>query len=309
MKISRSLLQPLFALVLGTAALSGTASAQLNEDPGNLTITVQENENGTVTISASGTANIMNSGFFGTTSADPGVPTPPATITTETSIPLPPGITFTFPENLGSEQEPGAPQEANGDPITVPATTVEFDEPGVWALGRFSNFLQSGDTITGAGSVTVGNIPFSNFVPGTYVVEPELNRAKFFNLFQITYKVIPFSGTGRLTLQNARSFGEVQVNHPSRIQRLRLRNVGSATVTGIRGRLSVGASDFSARIVNARPLNPGQSLVVKVRFRPGRVGGQRSLFSVESSAPTVSTTLSGEGVNEINSPRFPRGNF
>lgn len=304
-------------LLLGVSAAVGDGP---DPGPGNLTITVQENENGSLTISAAGTANVSHSGWFQVTSRSWEPASPPTPLPYELTLPLPPGITFTFPDNPEdvSENEPDRPQNGENDPITLPATTVDFEE-GAWGLGAFGAVLYGGDTVTGAGSVTVNTIPFSHFVPGTFVVEadeptsePEPRPRWRGSLFQVTYRVIPFqrqASQPQLSLDQAEPFGPVVVDEPGRSQTLKIKNVGQVRVAGIRSRLSRRSSDFDARIENPRPLNPGQSLLVRVHFRPMRPGSRRAVLHIDSSAPSVSTNLAGVGVRPAKSPRFPRGVF
>ncbi len=75
-----TLLSKLALSLMGFAFFIATASAQ-TPDPGNLTITVQENENGSITFSASGTATTFFGGpvFFTPTDGNPANPQPPHT--------------------------------------------------------------------------------------------------------------------------------------------------------------------------------------------------------------------------------------
>lgn len=326
-----TLLSKLAMSLMGSVMFLATASAQFPE-PGNLTITVQENENGSVTFSASGTANAFFSGvvFYTPFDPNPANPQPPHALTgpLASNPPLPPGLFLTFPQATGSEPETaGSAEEGIPETVQFPLTGVIYPEGGVWALTDRSiqdrensspvsevpklYFVQPGAPITGSGSVTVNNIPFSNFVPGTFTIQPVTRRERESILFQITYKVIPLKDPGapRLTLQNASAFPRVALGRSSRVQTLRLRNVGNVLVSGIREELDRNASDFQVRIPGGRSLEPGKTLTVQVRFRPTAIGRRRSTLSIRSNAPVVSTGLVGVGIRPPSAPRFPRGPF
>jgi hypothetical protein len=316
------------ALAASALFLAAAAAQGPDPDPGNLTITVQENENGSITFSASGTATTFFGGplFFTPTDSTPGNPRPPHTLTSPpvSNPPLPPGLFLSFPQSFGSEPETaGSPEEVPLEIVQYPLNFVMYFESGNWALSDESSFLSEeespvlegsklyyvdgGETITGSGSVTVSGIPFSNFVPGTFTIRPTERRDRDPNLFQITYKVIPWQGSPRLSLENAATFPDTRVGRPSRLQTLKLKNTGTAQVTGIRTALDRDATDFRVRIPAVRALDPGKTLIVQVRFRPTAEGPRRSTLSIKSNAPDVSTGLSGEGIRTTVTPRFPRG--
>jgi hypothetical protein len=331
--------KPLSTLTVALAGLFGflaPATAQL-PNPGNLTITVQENENGSVTFSASGTAyTYFSAPLFNTpTDGNPANPSPPHTLTSPpvSNPPLPPGLILSFSDDRDSEPETsGAPEQAVPDPkiIQYPLVSVIYFENGNWSMtGSVSEvseeenpveegpgifyFLSEGTILTGSGSVTVTGIPFTNFVPGTYTIpasETDPRGRLSGNNFQITYKVIPFSqqGSPRLTLESASQFPDTRIQRLSPVQTLKLKNVGDAEASGIRAELGGDRGDFRVRIPR-RPLAPGASLLVQTRFRPTTQGTRRSPLSIRSNAPTVSTLLTGEGIREILAPRFPRGAF
>ncbi len=324
-----TLLSKLALSLMGSALFFAGATAQ-EPSPGNLTITVQENENGSITFSASGTATAFFGGpvFFTPTDGSPGNPQPPHTLTGPpvSNPPLPPGLFLSFPQSTGSEPETaGSPEEGILETVQYPLTSVIYFEGGNWALSDGTSvvseeespvsegpgfyYVDGGSTITGSGSVTVRGIPFSNFVPGTYTIQPSNPRERSFNLFRITYKVIPWQGSPRLSLEHAARFPETRVGRPSRVQTLKLKNTGNATVSGIRADLDRNASDFRVRIPALRALAPGKMLTVLVRFRPTEEGLRRSTLSILSNAPTVSTELIGQGTRDIVAPRFPRGIF
>lgn len=327
--------KPLSTLPVALAGLFGflaPATAQL-PNPGNLTITVQENENGSVTFSASGTAYTYYSAPLLNTPTDgnPANPSPPHTLTSPpvSNPPLPPGLFLSFVQAPDSEPETsGAPEQTDPDPkiIQYPLESVLYFEAGNWSMSGTAPtvseeespdegsagfyFLIEGTILTGSGSVTVTGIPFTNFVPGTYTIPASETNPKARlsnNNFQITYKVIPFKkDSPRLTLESASQFPDTRIQRLSPVQTLKLKNVGDAEAKGIRAELGGDRGDFRVRMPR-RPLAPGASLLVQTRFRPTTQGTRRSVLSIRSNAPTVSTLLTGEGIRENLAPRFPRG--
>jgi len=327
--------------VLGVALITApTAMVFGLPDPSTLTITVEELANGSVQFSASGTAYANGSGTFSTTPSisNPSDPSPPHTLSSFTNLPLPSGIVLTIPEQITSEEEPVAgnlPEAAEPRFVDLPVTSVFFGESGDWALGEFgdvgsevengavsemsSSFVTFGDPITGSGSVTVSNIPFSNFVPGVFPIifefrgEPESRERGF--LFEITYKVIAYNappappvpaGRPALSVETPRPFPKTRIERSSRTQRVRITNVGKVPVNKISVAITGDhAGDFKTRPFRVRTLNPGVHTFVAVYFRPADRGDRKATLSVSSSAPEKSVPLSGTGV--LNSPRFPRG--
>ncbi len=316
------------SLAAAALLMVSSASAQLPEST--LVATVQEQADGSVTISLSGTAYAGEPGDFDVTPVilDEQDPSPPHTLQTSQERALPEGLTLTVPANqqMNSEPEGAEPLQT-----VLPVTHVIFSEIGAWALGHFQSnevseeegsasaipvpfwFVEFGDPIVGAGSVNVSNVPFSNFVPGTYVIpyqtrgsDPE-EGPRFFSNFEITYKVIPYSGAG-LTLSGPGAFPATRVDRTSRYRRVRIQNVGTSPVTvssiSVTGALS---DDFEVQAGALPTIAPGGKAVAKVRFRPSAKGRRRATLEVKSSAPKVTTGLSGFGLGARTSPRFPKG--
>ncbi len=219
----------------------------------------------------------------------------------------------------------GSPEEGILETVQYPLTSILYFESGNWALSDGSTILSEeespvlggpkyyvdgGETITGSGSVTVSGIPFSNFVPGTFTIQPTDRRVRDPNIFQITYKVIPWqdSGAPRLSLENAARFPDTRVFRPSRVQTLKVEEHRTAPATGIRADLDPNLSDFQVRIPAVRALTPENLTVRFVSVRPRKVSGA-PLFSSGATLHRFSTELSGQGTRDIVAPRFPRGIF
>lgn len=314
----------LFACLFFGSAVSAKAQAPAS----NLTVTVTEQSNGGVAIQLSGTAN-TSSLFFGYldgTAYDGEQSLPPHTLDSFLSHPLPPGLTLSVPYPiLASEPESGegGPEAALPDE-SIPLTTIQFT-PGFWYLGGFSpRPVFPLTSITGSGSVVVDDLPFSHFVPGTYVVAskslalsqpesgdgPEEVPGDINVFYTMTYKVIPLAkGSARLRMSTPRAFRRTAVNRSGGSRTVRVRNQGSVAAQNFSA-AAVGphAGDFTVLAPAIRSIPPQGEARLLVKFRPRAVGRRRADLKVTSSAPAVTSRLRGTGVFPLpHSPRFPRG--
>ncbi len=273
------------AALVGALSLIPAASVIAQSPPaGDLTVTVEEQENGGVKFSLSGTA-YMQSSFSGmsVTNRTDNRETPPADPDAGGSYALPVGLTLTMPGN-GNASEIEAPEE--GMPVNEIYSLNSVGFNGNWELGYFSGgSLSWGDSITGAGSVTTNSVPFSWFVPGTFLVSPGVDSSSpegGIYPYSITYKVIPFVRNPSLTLSKPGAFPKTFLRKSGRAQRVVIKNNGGVALTGLN--LSIagsGARDFSSSTLPRRELAPGDSTAVDVSFRPKRKGTRAATFTVK----------------------------
>ncbi len=105
---------------------------------------------------------------------------------------------------------------------------------------------------------------------------------------------------------SALRFPETTVKRRSRPQTAVLRNVGGSEVTGITVSVSgAGRRDFFLTPPSVSPLAAGSERAITITFAPTKAGSRRAILRVNSSAPTVSTSLSGKGRGEREKVRFP----
>ncbi len=288
---------------------------------GNLTVTVRELEDGNVQFSLSGTATFQsypagseevqqyNPVLIGTnTSVSHSAP--PATVL-GMQLPLPAGLTLTIDYgNDISEPEDSAPQ---GIPLSANQETFPLDEvvleKGNWYLGSFeANAPGPGGTISGAGTVTTSNVPFSYFVPGTYRVGPSQLESQgaeasepedFFpgrDQYFITYQIIPFTPAPAIQISPPRRFPKTRVRHSARSQEVTVSNTGNTKLTLLSLAITGGAArDFSHSPLRVAALDPGRTTKVSVGFRPHRKGIRRALLTVQGTAMVRQAAYSSEG--------------
>ena len=287
------------AALLGVFSLIPAASVIAQQTPaGDLTVTVEEQENGDIKFSLSGTA-YMQASYSGMSSTNfsPSFSfssgTPPTTGIGYGSFGRPPGLSLTMPVNdISSESE--APEEGMGQTfIDYPLANVYFSSG--WFLGYFNGeFHLEGDPITGAGSVTTSDIDFNRyFVPGTFLVtpggvasEPEASVAEgeFPNSgiypYFITYKVIPFVLNPSLALSHPGAFPKTILRKSGGTKKVTIRNNGNTPLTGLNLSISV-PGDFSSSTLPKTALAPGESTSVDVTFRPKSRGKRTATLTVK----------------------------
>jgi len=304
----------LLTVLVGVFSLIPAASVIAQQTPpGDLTVTVEEQENGDIKISLSGTAYMQgfSSGMGFTNFTDfPGnhpvknpvknpvenpVENPvknPVKNPHPSHFPLPPGLSLTMPVNyISSESE--SPEEGALPSIVHALGYIYFS--GGWYLGGFdSGSLNLGDTITGAGSVTTSGIDFNRyFVPGTFLVTPvqvgpkavasvaegEFSSQGIYPYF-ITYEVIPFVPNPSLALSHPGAFPKTILRKSGGTKKVTIRNNGNTPLTGLNLSISV-PGDFSSSTLPKTALAPGESTSVDVTFRPKSRGKRTATLTVK----------------------------
>ena len=317
-RLPRLLRAAFVALLFGGALnLASSSFGQLLPPAGDLTVTVNELANGSVQFSLSGTANLQNNvssmTILNFRPGDPSTALPPNA--DYGVFPLPEGLKLTMTTESVFTSAPEGPEEAFVGPMVTeyPLNNVYFS--GGWYLGYFSSgTYYLGDTIAGSGTVVTGDVPFSLFIPGTFVVtpstadsEPEEGAAApstdGIYPYLVTYKVIPYS-IG-LDVDKPKRFPTTQVNRSSRTQRLKITNLGSLPVAGLRV-INSNSSDFSVSDPKSSSLDPGESTTFTATFTPKRSGKRSSRVTITDGTSTSRIRLRGKAIAvATNSPRFP----
>jgi hypothetical protein len=277
--------------ILSFGVVSG-ALAGVSNPASDLTVVVQELENGDVKFSLSGTAYYkQSSGYPYQTPTDSSQMTPPHTLDVYEYFTIPDGLTLTVPNN---------------DPMPVSPTReatlsyLDFNSSGYWSFYSFyTGNLNFGDAITGSGMVVTDEVPFSAFEVGTYFVEGDD--------FDMTYVVRPYAPpVPRLKAPAKARFSDTLLRKSSRNSRILIRNVGEGAVENLAVRISGGAArDFRIQKRPSSMIAPGGSTNLTVSFRPRAVGKRRAVASLMSNAPTRRVALTGKGLRVIAAPRIP----
>lgn len=300
---------------------------------GNLTVTVEELEDGGVRISLSGSTTYLggtnselpqnNGSLIDGTNFSYSPPTPPS-YTSGFESPLPPGLTLTITAPaFGSE-----PDQLENRVLFLPTSTetlpldsIQF-EKGNWRLeSSASSSPVFGSQISGSGSVTVSGLPFHHFVPGTHGVGPQVSTSAPENAepvtfvpgqddYYITYRVIPFTPAPSIRLSNPGRFPATRIYRSARNRNVTITNTGNMRLT----RLSLGLTgrargDFSYSRIPIALLEAGQSTRVSVRFRPRRTGIRRALLTVmgttEPRKPDPASEVEPSVEEELPEPGAP----
>lgn len=330
-----SLLSGVYALlILGLAAVVPSQAAPVAPPAGDLTVTVHELKNGSVKLTVSGTAyaqDYFDSDGLIITNFSLTDLIPPANGNDEFgAFPLPEGLKLTIPANFDKESPIDDSSDAVGGTVDIPLSVVLLSDWWALAAGELSEPfwgipIYTGDAIIGSGSVTTNEVPFSIFVPGTYLVRPGCgcggprdvdSESKseggpagvgLFPYF-ITYKVIPYSEG--LTVEKPKRFQTTRVGRSSRTQTLVITNEGSLPLSGLKvGISNANGRNFKVTQPTATTLEAGVSTVFTAAFKPRKLGRKRAQVIVTDGNLEQKITLRGKGYDyRVNgSPRFPHG--
>ncbi len=313
---------------------------------GDLTVTVEEQENGSVKFSLGGTAYLLQNANFNSTNFSYSPGTPPSTFFG--SYGLPSGLTLTVPDRTEVSEE----ESVEEGPLATRDLSLGyvFGTSG-WGLGWFtSGPLLVGDPITGSGSVTTASIPFSFFVPGTFEVGPGIDDSEPESAapeaatvpagiypYSITYKVIPFTAEPRLIVATPSRFPKTRLLRSGGTRQVAVSNRGNVTIRNLSVSITGAASrDFSHGSLPVTQLAPGASTRISVSFKPRRTGVRNASLlvrgayeppapvytseaeelpvmdpptpvAVSVSVPLVGTGFLPQPIPRPNSPRFPFG--
>ncbi len=128
----RHFLRRILARVAALAVVLPLGSLVFAQTPAsNLILTVQEQANGDVEFSLSGTAYMKQAGSFSSTEYDTTANHPPHTVGGSESAPLPSGLMLTPDGGM-----------------SIPLNNIYFNSPGYWFLGTFPSGPLAQDTAT-----------------------------------------------------------------------------------------------------------------------------------------------------------------
>lgn len=313
-------LSALLSGIVGILVLSAASPLVAQIPAGDLTVTVEETENGDVRFSLSGTAFMQRSGSLFNTNSSNFPAVPPANAPTFIQYAIPPGLNLTIPAAEASESE--TPEEGSSATVNVPLTAIEASTGNWYFAMQSTGFLPIGSAVTGSGSITTGAVPFSFFVPGTYVVgppelrnseveegdleDPKLPSTPGNQQYFITYKVIPYSATGS-NLGVSRPTTFVTRIGTSISQTITITNLGNTPISGLKVEIPrSGRKNFDATQPRLTTLAAGASTTFVVTFEPESPGSKRSNFTVTGGSVSKTVPLRGRALDRVNSPRFPR---
>jgi hypothetical protein len=316
-------LPALLSGLVGILVLSAASPLVAQIPAGDLTVTVEETENGDVRFSLSGTAFMQRSGSISNTNSSNFPAVPPSTAPAFVSYPIPPGLNLTVPAAEASESE--TPEEGSTATENVPLTAVQASTGNWYFAMQSTGFLPIGSAVTGSGSITTGAVPFSFFVPGTYLVGPpsirnsEVESAEPENPkgspptpgnqeFFITYKVIPYSSAASSELGVSKPKTFVTRVGSSISQTITITNLGNSPISGLKVEIPrPGRKNFDATQPRLTTLAAGASTTFVATFEPESPGSKRSSFTVTGGSASKTVTLRGRALDRVNnSPRFPR---
>jgi hypothetical protein len=316
-------LSALLSGLVGILVLSAASPLVAQIPAGDLTVTVEETENGDVRFSLSGTAFKQRSSSIFDTNTSFETAVPPANAPTFIQYAIPPGLNLTVPAPVETS-EPETPEEGAPATENVPLTAIQASTGNWYFAMQSTGFLPIGSAVTGSGSITTGAVPFSFFVPGTYVVgPPELNRNSEVeeggledpkgtptpgnqNYF-ITYKVIPLSSAAGSNLGVSRPTTFVTRIGSSTSQTITITNLGNTPISGLKVEIPrSGRRNFDATQPRLTTLAAGASTTFVVTFEPESPGSKRASFTVTGGSASKTVPLRGRALDRVNSPRFPR---
>lgn len=314
-------LPALLSGLVGIIVLSAASPLVAQIPAGDLTVTVEETQNGDVRFSLSGTAFMQRPGSLSTTNTSYSPAVPPANAPTFVQYLIPPGLNLTVPAAEGSEPE--TPEEGAAPTVNLPLTAIQASTGNWYFAMQSSGTLPIGSPVTGSGSITTGAVPFSFFVPGTYLVGPpdlrdsEVEPAQQENPketlptpgnqnYFITYKVIPNSAAGsNLGVSKPTTFVTRVGNSTS--QTITITNLGNAPLSDLKVEIpKPGRKNFDVTQPRLTTLAAGASTTFVVTFKPGSPGSKRANFTVTGGSASKTVPLRGRALDRVNSPRFPR---
>jgi hypothetical protein len=310
--------------LVGILVLSATSPLVAQIPAGDLTVTVEETENGDVQFSLSGTAYMQQSGFISSTNSSFFPAVPPANASTYVQYLIPPGLNLTVPDSIGSEPE--TPEEGGSMTVNLPLSAI-VSSTGNWYLTAQSsgNSLPIGSAIAGSGSITTNAVPFSFFVPGTYLVFPSVSETsepepaapeegdmnlppRGFLPYYITYKVIPYSpeaSVSKLGVSRPNTF--VARVETSISQTITITNLGNTPVSGLKVEIpKSGKKNFDVTQPKLTTLAAGASTTFVATFEPESAGSKRATITITGDSASETVQLRGRALPKVNSPRFPR---
>lgn len=274
------------SLALAVFILLSSSVVRAQIPAGDLTVTVEEQQNGEVKFTLSGTAYMQSNGSFSYTNISFSAGTPPAT--SYGSYGLPAGLKLTVPDRTVPDSE-----EESAEEVPLPSRDLLIGSlygSSGWYLGNFSSGnLLVGDSIVGAGSVTTNAVPFSFFVPGTFEInpssappsEPEASEGEVaeaetgFSPYYITYKVIPFADDPDLRVSTPAPFPRTRLRRSGGSKDVTISNRGNVTIQNLVVEIAGGAArDFSFSRPLVSELAPGASTKISVGFKPLRRGAR-----------------------------------
>lgn len=317
-------LPTLLSALVGILVVSAASPLLAQVPAGDLTVTVQETESGEVQFSLSGTAFMEQSGYVSGTNAAFSPPVPPANTPTFVQYQIPPGLILTVTD-LMPQSEPEIPEEGLSQSVNLPLTSIVSSTGNWFFTSQSSGYLPSGSPITGSGSITTNAVPFSFFVPGTYLVAPSnINTseaepsapengemtlpAQGYQPYYITYKVIPYSpeaSVSELGVSKPKTF-VTRVESPVS-QTITITNVGNTPISGLKVEISKsGKKNFDVTQPKLTTLAPGAATTFVATFEPESTGSKRTNIKVTGGSASETVQLRGRALPKVNSPRFPR---
>jgi hypothetical protein len=222
-------------------------------------------------------------------------------------------------------------QSADSTEVVIEGGLFEADEAGLLAFGSSEVAIHGGSFVGGDVDLFIEesaririfgygfNLPFgavganegsiSGFYHDGTPFEVSFERVDDGVVELVFSRVAPreSSPSIKLTLSRVSRFGPTEIGSRSRTQRIRVSNLGTRAAKGIRVRTTGrGKRDFAVTRVAKRVLNPGESTVFRITFRPRSVGTRRAVVRVNSSERAATQRLQGRAVpRELIPPRSP----
>jgi hypothetical protein len=243
-----------------------------------LTVTLQENADGSATLSLSATSAVTGVDVGNATNFSPESAVPPLGV---------PGFFFPLPEGLNLIFDNGA------SPLVMQAI---FGVSGSWAVGGgFNDQIDPVSTVTGDGSVRLENFPFFVFEPGTFRVEEAAPSSEVeasalpgasisavgVYPFITVYHVIPLDRNVSISGKSPGILGSGSGGRSTGL--IRITNNGNVALENIS--LDEASSDFKLGKPLRTSLAPGESTTCKVTLN-SRKPSARTKVSITAFTPT-----------------------